>query len=177
MSQADEAPIVPAGRSRKPRATKTTASSATDATAANEALTEMDGSVIAADRVDVRLGAVGRVDATELSVHQGAVGGARADRVTVDQGALGGAIAREVTVSQGVARTLVAQEAHLEQSFVRTLVASEVRTDGPTGIGILIARRVVGDVKVLLDWRGALAFGAATGLVAGLLGRLRRRGK
>jgi hypothetical protein len=177
MSPADDAPIGPAGRPRRSRATKLTVPSETDPTPAEPARIEEDGSIIAADRVDVRLGAVGRVDATELSVHQGAVGGARADRVTVDQGALGGAIAREVTVSQGVARTLLAQEAHVEQSFVRTLVASEVRTDGPTGIGILIARRVVGDVKVLLDWRGALAFGVAAGVVAGLLGRLRRRGK
>jgi hypothetical protein len=160
-----------------PPATKPTVPSDPDATTAESALNDEDGSVIAADRVDVRLGAVVRVDATELSVHQGVVGGARADRVTVDQGALGGAIAREVTVSQGVARTLLAQDVHVEQSFVRTLVASEVRTEGPTGIGILIARRVVGDVKVLLDWRGALAFGAAAGVVAGLLGRVRRRGK
>jgi hypothetical protein len=160
-----------------PRATKPAVPSGPEASTSESALIEEDGSVLAADRVDVRLGAVGRVDATELSVHQGVVGGARADRVTVDQGALGGAIAREVTVSPGVARTLLAQEVHVEQSFVRTLVASEVRTEGPTGIGILIARRVVGDVKVLLDWRGALAFGAAAGVVAGLLGRLRRRGK
>jgi hypothetical protein len=34
---------------------------------------------------------------------------------------------------------------------------------------------VGGDVRVLLDWRGALAFGAAFGLLAGLLGRGRRR--
>jgi hypothetical protein len=35
----------------------------------------------------------------------------------------------------------------------------------------LIARRVTGDVRVLLDWRGALAFGAIAGLVVGLLRR------
>ena len=33
---------------------------------------------------------------------------------------------------------------------------------------VLIAQRVEGDVRTLLDWRGALAFGAAFGLVAGL---------
>ena len=62
-------------------------------------------------------------------------------------------------------------------AFVRTLVAADVTVSGPTGIGILIARRVVGDVKVLLDWRGALAFGAAAGLVAGIVRRVGRPGK
>ena len=36
----------------------------------------------------------------------------------------------------------------------------------------MIARRVEGDVKPILDWRGALAAGAVVGL---LLGILRRR--
>jgi hypothetical protein len=38
----------------------------------------------------------------------------------------------------------------------------------------LVARKVAGDVRVLLDWRGALAFGAAAGLVIALLRRGRR---
>jgi hypothetical protein len=39
----------------------------------------------------------------------------------------------------------------------------------------LVARRVSGDVKVLFDWRGALAFGAVAGLIAGVVARSRRR--
>jgi hypothetical protein len=55
------------------------------------------------------------------------------------------------------------------------VVAADVTTGGPTFVGVLLARRVIGDVKVLLDWRGALAFGAAAGLVAGLVRRVSRR--
>ena len=33
----------------------------------------------------------------------------------------------------------------------------------------LVARRVSGDVRVLFDWRGALAFGAVAGIVFGIL--------
>jgi hypothetical protein len=55
------------------------------------------------------------------------------------------------------------------------VVAADVTTGGPTFIGILLARRVVGDVKVILDWRGALAFGAAAGLVGGIIRRVARR--
>jgi hypothetical protein len=42
-------------------------------------------------------------------------------------------------------------------------------------VGFLFARRVVGDVRVLLDWRGAIAFGAAAGFVMGLMRRGRGR--
>jgi len=38
---------------------------------------------------------------------------------------------------------------------------------------VLIARRVDGDVRTLLDWRGALAFGVAFGIVSAIF---RRRG-
>jgi hypothetical protein len=95
--------------------------------------------------------------------------------VTVEQGAVGLAVAGDVQVRQGVVGSILAGSARVEQSFVRTLVAGEVRIERATGVGILLARKVVGDVKVILDWRGALAFGAAAGVVAGLLGRRRKR--
>jgi hypothetical protein len=136
-----------------------------------------DGSAIQADYVDVRMGAVGRVESERLEVVQGAIGGARAGSVSVQQGVIGGALADQVTVRQGFARSILARDARVEQSFVRTLVAGEVHVERATGVGILLARRVVGDVRVLLDWRGALALGAAFGLVARLgRGRGWRRG-
>ena len=131
---------------------------------------------IAAGPMTVTQGAIGRADATSLEVHQGAVGGARADNVAVERSALGIAVASEVQVRQGVVGSILAGSARVEQSFVRTLVAGEVKVEHATGVGILLARKVVGDVKVILDWRGALAFGAAAGIVAGLLGRGRNRG-
>ena len=134
-----------------------------------------DGSAIQAERVEVRMGAVGRVDSEHLEVIQGAVGGARAGSVSVQQGALGGALAGQVTVRQSFARSILAREVSVEQSFVRTMVAAQVHVERATFVGILLARRVAGDVRVLLDWRGALAFGAAFGLLAGLVGRGRRR--
>jgi hypothetical protein len=39
----------------------------------------------------------------------------------------------------------------------------------------MLARRVAGDVRVLVDWRGAAAFGAVFGILAGLIGRRRNR--
>ena len=54
------------------------------------------------------------------------------------------------------------------------MIANEVQADRTTGVLILLARRVDGDVKTILDWRGALAFGAAFGIVSTLLRRRRR---
>jgi hypothetical protein len=38
---------------------------------------------------------------------------------------------------------------------------------------MLIAAKVEGNVRTVLDWRGALAFGAAFGLIVGLVRRRR----
>jgi hypothetical protein len=61
----------------------------------------------------------------------------------------------------------------MEQTFARTVIAADVQARGSI-IAFLLARRVDGDVRVLFDWRGALAFGAAVGFVTGLIARARR---
>ena len=137
---------------------------------------EEDGSWVQADAVEVHQGAIGRVDATDVSVTQGAIGAARADRVSVQMGGLGAAMGREVSISQGGAGSILAGQARIEQSFVRTLVAQQVEIHRPSAVLFLIAQRVSGDVRPLLDWRGALALGAAFGILAGLFGRGRRGG-
>ena len=136
---------------------------------------EEDGAWIEADAVEVDRSVIGRVDATDVAVTRGVIGAARADRVSLEMGVLGAALGREVSVSQGAASTILAQNVRVEQAFVRTMVAQEVTIHRPSAVLFLIAQRVSGDVKVLLDWRGAVAFGAAFGIFAGLFGRGRRR--
>jgi hypothetical protein len=134
------------------------------------------GSWIEADAVEVHQGAIGRVDAAQVSVTQGAIGAVKGERIDVGMGAVGVALGAQVSVSQSAAGTIFAQEARVDQSFVRTLVARDVTVARPSVIAFLVAQRVSGPVRVLLDWRGALAFGAAFGILSGLLGRARRRG-
>ena len=56
------------------------------------------------------------------------------------------------------------------------MVAADVKADR-SAVMFLVARRVTGDVRVLLDWRGAVAFGAVAGLIMALLrGRPMPRG-
>jgi hypothetical protein len=131
-----------------------------------------DGALADAERVELRLSAVGMVDAGDVQFAQGALGAARADSVSVDQGAVGAALADRVEVSRGYARSILARQVQLDRAAARVVVAADVKAER-TAVMLLVARRVSGDVRVLLDWRGAVAFGAVAGLVFGAL----RRGK
>ena len=121
--------------------------------------------------LDIRQGAIGRVDAEDVAVVQGAVGAARGDRVSVEFGAVGAALGGDVRVSRAAVGAVVARRVLLEQAFARTVVAQEVVVRRPSAIVFLVAQRVQGDVKVLFDWRAGLALGAALALI----GRLIRR--
>lgn len=138
-----------------------------------EAPIEEGGTSLSAERVEMRLSAVGRVQSGELLVDQGAVGAARADRVEIDRGALGAAMAGEVGLSRGYARSILARQVQLDRSAARVIIAADVRADQSAAM-FLVARKVDGNVRVLFDWRGALAFGAVAGLVFAIVSRLRR---
>jgi hypothetical protein len=126
-----------------------------------------------AGSVEVRMGGIGRLDAEEVFVTMGGVGAARADQLGIRMGSVGAALASEVNVTQGAIGSIVAREATIEQSMVRTLVAREVTMNRPSMVLVLLAARVSGDVRPLVDWRGALAIGAAMGLAGALFGRRR----
>jgi hypothetical protein len=121
-----------------------------------------------------RLSAVGRIEGDQVRVDMGAVGAIRADQVSVDRGAVGAVLADRVEVSRGYARSILARQVQIDRGGARVVVAADVRAQ-QSAVMFLVARRVSGDVRVLLDWRGALAFGAVTGFVLALLARGRRK--
>jgi hypothetical protein len=86
-------------------------------------------------------------------------------------GAIGVAIASDARVSQGYVRNVLARELRFEQGLIGTVITGRATFERTGGVAVLIARQVDGDVKAILDWRGALAFGAAAGLLIGLLRR------
>jgi len=133
-------------------------------------LDQVDDGGLDAEHVELRLSAVGMVDADDVHFAQGALGAARAETVSVDRGAVGAALADKVEVSRGYARSILARQVQLDSSAARVVVAGDVRADR-SAVMFLVARRVAGDVRVLLDWRGAAAFGAIAGLIIGLLRR------
>jgi hypothetical protein len=50
-----------------------------------------------------------------------------------------------------------------------------VTVSRPSAVLVMIAFKVSGDVRPLLDWRGALAAGAAIALISGAFRLLRER--
>ena len=133
---------------------------------------------VTAETVEVRLGGIGAARAEDVFVQWGGIGATRADTVSVEFGSIGAALAGEARVSQGYAGLLVAREATVEQALVRTMIAQRVTINRPSAVLILIAQRVDGSVRPLLDWRGALAAGlgvAAVTAVARVAGELRAR--
>jgi hypothetical protein len=103
----------------------------------------------------------------------GGIGIARGETVSVEMGGIGAAFATDVRVTRGGVNTVVAREAHIDQSLVQTVVAERVVFERPSGVLFLVARRVEGNVRAVLDWRGAIAFGAAFAVIASLLRRRR----
>ncbi len=118
---------------------------------------------------------IGGVRASEVTARQAAIGGIAASRVSVEGGYVSGIAAREATVKRGIVRSVLAQDARVEQSLVRSVVANRLEAGPSTAIMIAVARRIDGQAKVLLDWRGALAFGAVLGAAAAIGMVARRR--
>lgn len=124
-------------------------------------------------RIVVERGGLGAVEADQVDVHLGGIGAVRAQRVSVEFGGIGAAMAREVVVSRGVVQAVLAGSARIQQALVRSVVAGRVEMGPNASAGVVIAGRVDGNVRTLVDWRGALAIGGVLAIAWAVL-RLRR---
>ena len=134
-------------------------------------ITQGGASVVNARSVEIRQGGIANAQAEDIRVSMGGIALARADRVSVEMGGLGISFAREAHLTQGVARSVIAQDVRVDQGLVGTALAGKVTFERPSGVFLLIAGRTEGPIKAILDWRGAIAFGAAFGLLVGLVRR------
>ena len=123
--------------------------------------------------IDIHQGGISRAEGGDIAVTQGAIAIARGDRVSVEMGAVAVAVGGDVSVLQGFARSVVARDVRIEQGGARTILAGRATFGQNSGAFMVIAGRVDGTIRTVLDWRGALAFGAAFGLVVGLVRRTR----
>lgn len=103
---------------------------------------------------------------------QAQVGDVRGDHIEASQSAIGSLVAREVRSDQGAMGLVRARSVVTTEGAVGALAAETVETHGGFAF-LVIARRVTGDVTVLLDWRSAVALVGAL-LVLGRLLRGRR---
>jgi hypothetical protein len=134
-------------------------------------ITQGGASVVNARSVEIHQGGIANAHADDISVRMGGVALARADRLSVEMGGVGVALAREAQLTQGMARTVIAQDVRVDQGLIGTAFAGKVTFEKQAGVFLLLAGKTEGPVKALMDWRGALAFGAAFGLLVGLLRR------
>jgi hypothetical protein len=125
--------------------------------------------------VEFARGAVGGIRAQDVHVRSGVVGGIAGEHASVEMGLVGGMAAREASVSQAVVRTVLAQDVRIEQSLVRTVIANRVQVGPTTAIAFVLARRVDGNPRILLDWRGVLALAAVFGALAAVFRVSRRK--
>ena len=175
---APRAIVVPESRGGRVEATTVTISQGGAGEVEAESVTVIQGGIAAASAEDITVtqGGICRAEADDIAVRMGAVGFARGERISVELGAIGVAIGSNVSVTQGFARTVLARNAVVHQGGARTIVAGNVTLQGRSSTVLLVARKVEGDVRTVLDWRGALAVGAGLALAAGLL-RLGKRSK
>jgi hypothetical protein len=112
---------------------------------------------VKAERVEISQGGAGSIEATTVSLQQAGAGRVRAREMSVAQGGV------------AVART---DNLRLEAgSSGFAVVADEVAIAPGASVFMLFARRSTGDVRPVLDWRTAVAFGIGVGLVLRLLRR------
>jgi hypothetical protein len=122
-----------------------------------------------ADAIDIQQGGIVRATATDIAVTNGGIVLAQGATVSLDRGFAVGAIGRDTRLVQSAANVVGGLDATIDQSLVMSLVANEVTLRQPSAVGVLIAARVDGDVRPMLDWRGALVFGAVFAIISRLL--------
>ncbi len=142
-----------------------------DAEAGSISITQGGISTATAEAIDIQQGGIGRAMASDIAVSDGGIGLARGTTVSVDRGFIGASLGGETRVVQSMANLVGSQDTIVDQSLVVGLFGVTVTIRQPSAIAVLIAGRVEGTVRPILDWRGALAFGAAFAIVARILRR------
>ena len=101
----------------------------------------------------------------------GGIALARADRVSAEMSGVGLAVAGDASVTQSFVRTMFARDVRVDQGGVWNLAAGKVTFERRGFAGVVLAGKVDGEVKTLLDWRGALAVGGIAVLILAILRR------
>jgi len=115
---------------------------------------------IDADTVSITQGGARDIDATTVTISQGGAARIRADELSVSQGGVGFARTEHLTLQEG--------------GTAFAVVADTATLDPETSVFLLIAGSTKGDVRPVMDWRAAAAFGAGFAFILSLLRRVRR---
>jgi hypothetical protein len=110
-----------------------------------------------------------------VAIRLGGAAVAHGERLSVELGVVGLVVSGDAALTQSYARSILAREVRIKQSVAQSVVAGNVVFEKQSGAFIVLARKVEGDVRTVLDWRGALALGAVLAAGIGLLARRKRR--
>jgi hypothetical protein len=121
------------------------------------------------DAVSMTQAVVGGIAAERVTIEQGLVGGIAAERVHLARGFASGVVAGKVRIAQGGAVRVVANRVSIDRGGAGAVMGWRVRLGRGSISGAVIAGRVDGEVRTLLDWRGVLAIAVPAAVVAYLL--------
>jgi hypothetical protein len=124
-----------------------------------------------ADRVELHQSAAQAIDADQVELHQSAAQIVEADTIRMQQSVALGARADTLQGEQSVLGMVRTQDTTLADSNVLALVGDRIQAANVNTV-FLIGRDISGDVKTMMDTRGALMFGLAAGGVLGFFSLL-----
>ncbi|HZY44955.1 MAG TPA: hypothetical protein VFF70_09430 [Anaerolineae bacterium] len=130
-----------------------------------------------ADRVELHQSAVQLIDADSIELRQSAAQMIDADTLRMQQSLTLGARTETLQAEQSVLGMVRTHEATLADSSVLALAGDHIQAANVNTV-FLIGRNIEGDIKTMMDTRGALMFGLAAGGVLGffsLISALARR--
>ncbi len=139
-------------------------------------LTQSSATHVNADRVEMTQSVARVVDADAVEMNGSAAQTVEAETVRLSRGAMLGARAETLAAEQSVLGLVRTTDATVADSAVLMLAGDEIQAANVSAF-FVYAGNAEGEVKALLDWRGAAIVGAVAGAVLfllSLLGRSRR---
>jgi hypothetical protein len=121
-----------------------------------------------AEQASLHLEQAGTVRAKKVSVTWSGIVKAHAEEIAVNTGGIVAATAGSIEVTKGAVLMARADELGVNRGQIRYVHAGRAELQDTT-VGLLLAREVHGNVRVLLDHQGAVIAGLAAGLVLGLV--------
>lgn len=132
---------------------------------------------VEAEVVHIHQGGANQINASSVDMSQGGALLIQAEVLDIHQGVAFVSNAGSLSMDASTAAAVLTEEVVAGNSRIGLTAANRARLDG-SSVGILLARDVEGDVEPILDTRGALLAGMASGFVIGamlLIGNLIRR--
>lgn len=145
---------------------------------------------IEAEFVNIKQSTVRTIEGGHIDVQQVGVLSVDGERVDITQSAAAIIYGNDIYLNQGVSVITACNSANLNYSLTPVTLSRDIANVNRSAAGIIgamdiraentssilmIANKVEGEVTTLLDWKSALAIGAAIGGILGLLSLFKKR--